>query len=129
MCLAFASYKKFKVYQMDVKNAFLYGVVKEEVYVGQPLGFEDPIHRDKVYVLNKALYGLHQAPRQWYEELSTYLLSKGFKRGLVDCTLFTKRTGDDLLLVQIYVDDIICAGNLKSYAGKVRNECDGRDAV
>ena len=57
--------------------------------------------------MNKALYGLHQAPRQWYEELSTYLLSKGFKRGLVDCTLFTKRTGDDLLLVQIYVDDII----------------------
>ena len=92
MFLAFASYKKFKVYQMDVKSAFLYGVVKEEVYVGQPPGFEDPIHRDKVYVLNKALYGLHQAPRQWYEKLSTYLLSKGFKRGLVDCTLFTKQT-------------------------------------
>ena len=64
---------------MDVKSAFLYGVVKEEVYVGQPPGFEDAIYWDNVYVLNKALYGLHQAPRKWYEELSTYLLSKGFK--------------------------------------------------
>ena len=107
MFLAYASYKRFKVYQMDVKSAFLYGVVKEEVYVGQPPGFEDPFHRDKVYKLNKALYGLHQAPRQWYEMLSTYLVSKGFKRGLVDCTLFSKEKGGDLLLVQVYVDDII----------------------
>ena len=92
---------------MDVKSAFLYGVVKEEVYVGQPPGFEDPIHRDKVYKLKKALYGLHQSPRQWYEMLSNYLVSKGFKRGLVDCTLFTKQKGVDLLLVQVYVGDII----------------------
>src|ERR1044071_32737 len=107
MFLAYASYKRFKVYQMDVKSAFLYGVVKEEVYVAQPPGFEDPLHREKVYKLNKALYGLHQAPREWYQMLSNYLISNGFKRGLVDCTLFTKEKGGDRLLVQVYVDDII----------------------
>src|ERR1044071_9526117 len=107
MFLAYASYKRFKVYQMDVKSAFLYGVVKEEVYVAQPPGFEDPLHREKVYKLNKALYGLHQAPREWYQMLSNYLISNGFKRGLVDCTLFTKEKGGDCLLVQVYVDDII----------------------
>ena len=88
--LAYASYKKFKVYQMDVKSAFLYGSVEEEVYVSQPPGFEDPFHRDKVYRLNKALYGLHQAPRQWYAMLSKYLLKNGFNRGLIDCTPFVK---------------------------------------
>ncbi|KAJ0805060.1 putative RNA-directed DNA polymerase [Helianthus annuus] len=105
--LAYASFKKFKVYQMDVKSAFLHGVVKEEVYVEQPPGFEDPLHPDRVLLLNKALYGLHQAPRAWYETLSTYLLSNGFRRGLIDCTLFIKENGEDLLLVQVYVDDII----------------------
>ncbi|KAJ0600422.1 putative RNA-directed DNA polymerase [Helianthus annuus] len=105
--LAYASFKKFKVYQMDVKSAFLHGVVEEEVYVEQPPGFEDPLHPDRVLLLNKALYGLHQAPRAWYETLSTYLLSNGFRWGLIDCTLFIKEKGEDLLLVQVYVDDII----------------------
>ncbi|KAJ9538252.1 hypothetical protein OSB04_030985 [Centaurea solstitialis] len=105
--LAFASYKRFKVYQMDVKSAFLYGKIEEEVYVCQPPGFEDPKFPDKVYKLRKALYGLHQAPRAWYDTLSTYLLENQFERGVIDKTLFIKKNGSDLLLVQIYVDDII----------------------
>ncbi|KAJ0555461.1 putative RNA-directed DNA polymerase [Helianthus annuus] len=105
--LAYASFKGFKVYQMDVKSAFLHGVVEEEVYVEQPPGFEDPVHPDRVWLLNKDLYGLHQAPRAWYATLSTYLLENGFRRGLIDCTLFIKEQDGDLLLVQVYVDDII----------------------
>nr|GEV83296.1 uncharacterized mitochondrial protein AtMg00810-like [Tanacetum cinerariifolium] len=92
---------------MDVKSAFLYGTIKEEVYVCQSLGFEDPDHLDKVYKVVKALYGLHQAPRAWYETLANYLLENGFHRGKIDQTLFIKRQKCDILLVQIYVDDII----------------------
>jgi hypothetical protein len=105
--LAYASFKRFKVYQMDVKSAFLYGKIEEEVYVCQPPGFEDPKYPEKVYRLDKALYGLHQAPRAWYDTLSTYLLEHDFKRGTIDKTLFIKRAKKDILLVQIYVDDII----------------------
>ena len=105
--LAFASYKKFKVYQMDVKSAFLNAELQEHVYVSQPPGFEDPLHRDKVYKLDKALYGLHQAPRAWYENLSQHLLKNGFRRGVIDCTLFIKVVDGHTILVQVYVDDII----------------------
>ncbi|KAJ0851918.1 putative RNA-directed DNA polymerase [Helianthus annuus] len=105
--LAFASWKGFKVYQLDVKSAFLYGKIKEEVYVGQPSGFTDPVHKDKVYLLDKALYGIHLAPRAWYETLSQHLLTNGFTRGTVDSTMFTKEVAGHLLIVQIYVDDII----------------------
>ncbi|KAI3732428.1 hypothetical protein L1987_63633 [Smallanthus sonchifolius] len=105
--LAYASYKRFKVYQMDVKSAFLHGEISEVVYVSQPPGFEDPMHRDRVYKLDKALYGLHQAPRAWYETLSTHLLNNGFRRGVIDCTLFIREKGGELLMVQVYVDDII----------------------
>ena len=92
---------------MDVKSAFLYGIIEEGVYVCQPLGFKYPKFPDKVYRLDKALYGLHQAPRAWYDTLSTYLLENDFKRGTIDKTLFIKRVKKDILLVQIYVDDII----------------------
>ncbi|KAI3815599.1 hypothetical protein L1987_15273 [Smallanthus sonchifolius] len=105
--LAFASFKGFKVFQLDVKSAFLYGKVKEEVYVCQPPGFEDPLNPNMVFKLDKALYGLHQAPRAWYETLSTHLLANDFVRGKIDSTLFIKKSGGDYLLVQIYVDDII----------------------
>nr|GEU42987.1 hypothetical protein [Tanacetum cinerariifolium] len=105
--MAYASFKDFIVYQMDVNSAFLYGTIEEEVYVCQPPGFKDPDFPDKVYEVKKALYGLHQAPRAWYETLSTYLLNNGFKRGQIDKTLFIKRNKDDILLVQVYVDDII----------------------
>nr|GEW29112.1 hypothetical protein [Tanacetum cinerariifolium] len=97
----------FLVYQMDVKSAFLYGTIKEEVYVCQPLGFEDPDYPDKVYKVVKALCGLHQAPRACYETLATYLLENGFQIGTIDQTLFIKKQKGDILLVQIYVDDII----------------------
>ncbi|GKD53716.1 putative ribonuclease H-like domain-containing protein, partial [Tanacetum coccineum] len=105
--LAYASFKDFVVYQMDVKNVFLYGKIEEEVYVCQPPGFEDPEFPDKVYKVEKALYGLHQAPKAWYKTLSTYLLDNRFQRGQIDKTLFIKRVKGDILLVQVYVDDII----------------------
>ncbi|GJZ70607.1 putative ribonuclease H-like domain-containing protein [Tanacetum coccineum] len=93
--LAYASFMGFIVYQMDVKSAFLYGTIEEEVYVCQPPGFEDPQFPDKVYKVEKALYGLHQAPRAWYETLSTYLLENRFRRGTIDKTLFIKKDKDD----------------------------------
>ncbi|GJU29877.1 putative ribonuclease H-like domain-containing protein [Tanacetum coccineum] len=89
--LAYASFKDFVVYQMDVKSAFLYGKIEKEVYVCQPPGFEDPDFPDRVYKVKKALYGLHQAPRAWYETLSTYLLDNRFQRGIIDKTLFIRR--------------------------------------
>ncbi|GJV52503.1 putative ribonuclease H-like domain-containing protein [Tanacetum coccineum] len=111
--LAFASFMGFTVYQMDVKSAFLYGNITEEVYVKQPPGFEDPSHPNKVYRVVKALYGLHQAPRAWYERLSTFLLKHRYRRGAIDKTLFIKKDRRDIMLVQVYVDDIIF-GSTKS---------------
>ncbi|GJU39191.1 putative ribonuclease H-like domain-containing protein [Tanacetum coccineum] len=97
--LAYASFKDFVVYQMDVKSAFLYGKIEEDMYVCQPPGFKDPDFLDRVYKVEKALYGLHQAPRAWYETLSTYLLDNGFQRGKIDKTLFIKRYKGDILLM------------------------------
>nr|GEX66398.1 copia protein [Tanacetum cinerariifolium] len=111
--LAYASFKDFVVYQMDVKSAFLYGRIEEEVYVCQPLRFEDLNFPDKVYKVEKALYGLHQALRTWYETLSAYLLDNGFHKGQIDKKLFIKRHKDDILLVQVYVDDIIFGSTKK----------------
>ncbi|GJS17764.1 putative ribonuclease H-like domain-containing protein [Tanacetum coccineum] len=99
---------------MDVKSAFLYGTIKEEVYVCQPLGFENSQFPNKVYKVEKALYGLHQAPRAWHKTLSTYLLENGFRRGIIDKTLFIKKHQGDILLVQVYVDDIIFESTKKS---------------
>ncbi|GKB99477.1 putative ribonuclease H-like domain-containing protein [Tanacetum coccineum] len=103
--LTYTSFKDFVMYQMDVKSAFLYGKIEEEVYVCQPPGFEDPDFPNRVYKLEKALYGLHQALRAWYETLSTYLLDNGFQRGTIDKTLFIRRDKGDILLVQVYVED------------------------
>ncbi|GJX05351.1 ribonuclease H-like domain-containing protein [Tanacetum coccineum] len=113
--LAFASFMGFIVYQMDVKSAFLYGTIDEEVYVSQPPGFVDPDHPNKVYKVVKALYGLHQAPRAWYATLSTFLEKHGYKRGTIDKTLFIKRDKKDIMLVQVYVDDIIFGSTNKSW--------------
>nr|GFC51266.1 putative ribonuclease H-like domain-containing protein [Tanacetum cinerariifolium] len=85
--LAYASFMGFTVYQMDVKSAFLYGTIDEEVYVMQPSGFQDPKYPSRVYKVEKAMYRLHQAPRAWYGTLSKYLLSNGFQRGTIDQTL------------------------------------------
>nr|GEX07303.1 copia protein [Tanacetum cinerariifolium] len=105
--LAYAAHKNMVVYQMDVKTAFLNGNLWEEVYVSQPDGFMDLDNPNHVYKLKKALYGLKQAPRAWYDMLSSFLLSQDFSKGSVDPTLFIRKNGNGLLLVQIYVDDII----------------------
>ncbi|GKC52776.1 putative ribonuclease H-like domain-containing protein [Tanacetum coccineum] len=101
LLLAYASFKDF-VYQMDIKSAFLYGNIEEEIYVCEPPGFEDPDFPNRVYKV--ALYGLHQAPRAWYETLLTYLLDNGFQRGKIDKTLFIRRDKGDILLVQVSVE-------------------------
>nr|GFA90127.1 hypothetical protein [Tanacetum cinerariifolium] len=98
--LAYASFMGFMVFQMDVKSAFLYGTIEEEVYVCQPSGFKDPDYPDKVYKMVKALYGLHQAPKAWYETLANYLLENGFPREKIDQTLFIKKQKGDIFLVQ-----------------------------
>ncbi|GKC28976.1 retrovirus-related pol polyprotein from transposon TNT 1-94 [Tanacetum coccineum] len=105
--LAYAAHKSFTVFQMDVKTAFLHGTLKEDVYVCQPEGFIDADHPSHVYKLKKALYGLKQAPRAWYDELSKFLLQNHFFKGTIDPTLFIRRFNDDILVVQVYVDDII----------------------
>nr|GEY88002.1 hypothetical protein [Tanacetum cinerariifolium] len=104
--LAYASFMGFPMYQMDVKSAFLYGTIEQKVYVCQPPGFEDPQNPDKVYKVVKALYGLHQAHRAWYETLPTYLLENGFKRDTIDQTLFIKKQQKDILLVKQKKDGI-----------------------
>nr|GEY48452.1 putative ribonuclease H-like domain-containing protein [Tanacetum cinerariifolium] len=105
--LAYASFMDFVVYQMDVKSAFLYGTIDEEVYVMQPLGFQDLEFPSKVYKVEKAMYGLHQAPRAWYGTLLKYLLKNGLQRGIIDQTLFIRKQREDFILIQVYVDDII----------------------
>ncbi|GKF73205.1 putative ribonuclease H-like domain-containing protein [Tanacetum coccineum] len=112
--LAFASFMGFILYQMDVKSAFLYDTIDEEVYVSQPPGFVDPDHPTKVYKVVKALYGLQQAPRAWSATLSTFLEKHRYKRGTIDKTLFIKRDKNDIMLVQVYVDDIIFGFTNKS---------------
>ncbi|GKE30550.1 retrovirus-related pol polyprotein from transposon TNT 1-94 [Tanacetum coccineum] len=92
---------------MDVKIAFLNVPLKEEVYVSQPDGFVDPHLPDHVYRVKKSLYGLKQAPRAWYDKLTSFLIKHHFTKGIVDPTLFIRRHGGDILLVQVYVDDII----------------------
>ncbi|GJS43446.1 retrovirus-related pol polyprotein from transposon TNT 1-94 [Tanacetum coccineum] len=107
----FAAHMNMVVYQMDVKIAFLNGIIREEVYVSQPNRFVDPENPNHVYKLKKALYGLKQAPSAWYDLLSSFLLSQKFTEGTVDPTLFVKKEGKDILLVKIYVDDIIFSSN------------------
>nr|GEY04077.1 retrovirus-related Pol polyprotein from transposon TNT 1-94 [Tanacetum cinerariifolium] len=114
--LAYAAHKGFTVYQMDVKTAFLHGSLKEDVYVCQPKGFIDADYPSHVYKLKKALYGLKQAPRAWYYELSTFLLQNRFSKGTIDLTLFTRCFDDDILVVQVYVDDIIFGSTDLRYA-------------
>ncbi|GKA47149.1 retrovirus-related pol polyprotein from transposon TNT 1-94 [Tanacetum coccineum] len=120
--LANAASKNMTVYQMDVKTAFLNGELKEVVYVSQPEGFVDPDRPHHVYRLKKALYGLKQAPRAWYDTLSKFLLAQGFSKGVVDPTLFIRKTGKHTLHVQIYVDDIIFASTDPKDCDRFSNE-------
>nr|GEY67540.1 retrovirus-related Pol polyprotein from transposon TNT 1-94 [Tanacetum cinerariifolium] len=114
--LAYAAHKSFTVFQMDVKTAFLHGSLKEDVYVCQPEGFIDADHPSHVYKLKKALYGLKQAPKAWYDELSTFLLDNHFIKGTIDQTLFIRRFHNDILVVQVYVDDIIFGSTHPSHS-------------
>ncbi|GJV60372.1 retrovirus-related pol polyprotein from transposon TNT 1-94 [Tanacetum coccineum] len=107
MFIAYVAHKGIIIFQMDVKTAFLNGPLKKEVYVNQPKGFIDPEFSTHVYRLKKALYSLKQAPRAWYDKLSSFLIKHGFTKGIIDPTLFTRRHREDILLVQVYVDDII----------------------
>ncbi|GJU49677.1 retrovirus-related pol polyprotein from transposon TNT 1-94 [Tanacetum coccineum] len=112
--LASACALDFKLFQMDVKSAFLNGFINEEVYVAQPPGFIDFEKPNHVYKLKKALYGLKQAPKAWYDRLKAFLIKHEYKMGMVDNTLFTKKKSLNLIIVQIYVDDIIFVGKYKS---------------
>ncbi|GJW96011.1 retrovirus-related pol polyprotein from transposon TNT 1-94 [Tanacetum coccineum] len=105
--IAYVAHKNMTVFQMDVKTAFLNGILKEEVYASQPEGFVDQENPTHVFRLNKALYVLKQAPKAWYDLLSKFLLYQQFIKGAVDPTLFTWKEGEHIILVQIYVDDII----------------------
>ncbi|GJS99409.1 retrovirus-related pol polyprotein from transposon TNT 1-94 [Tanacetum coccineum] len=120
--VAYAAHKNMLIYQMDVKTAFLNGELKEEVYVSQPEGFVDQDNPSHVYKLKKALYGLKQAPRAWYDMLSSFLISQQFSKGAVDPTLFTRHAGNDILLVQIYVDDIIFASTNTAMCDEFANQ-------
>nr|GFC66050.1 copia protein [Tanacetum cinerariifolium] len=118
--VAYAAHKNFPIFQMDVKTTFLNGPLKEEVFVQQPDGFVDPDFLNHVYRLKKALYGQKQAPRAWYDKLSSFLIEHHFTKGIVDPTLFTRRYGDDILLVQIYVDDIIFGSTKPVFAKRFK---------
>ena len=105
--LALACHLKFKLYQMNVKSAFLNGFLKEEVYVSQPKGFVDPHYPNHVLYLKKTLYGLKQAPRAWYDRLIEYLVANGFSRGQADKTMFIKKVDGELVVAQVHIDDVI----------------------
>jgi hypothetical protein len=113
--IAYATNHDFKLYQMDVKSAFLNGPLQERVYVEQPLGFEDPRKPNNVYLLHKALYGLKQAPRACYDCLKDFLNKNGFTIGKADSTLFTRKVDNELFVCQIYVDDIIFGSTSENF--------------
>nr|GFB03035.1 retrovirus-related Pol polyprotein from transposon TNT 1-94 [Tanacetum cinerariifolium] len=119
--LAYAAHKNFTVFQMDIKTTFLNVILKEEVYVGQPLGFVSKQYPDHVYALDKALYWLKQAPRAWYDVLSQFLIKSDFQKGSIDITLFIKKKGKHIMLIQIYVDDIIFGSTNPKYCTKFSN--------
>jgi hypothetical protein len=119
--LAYATHHDFKLYQMDVKSAFLNGPIKKEVYVEQPPGFEDQEYPNYVYKLHKALHGLKQTPRAQYECLRDFLTQNGFKIGKADSMLFIRKVDKDLLICQIYVDDIIFGSTNQSFCDEFSN--------
>ncbi|CAL8993818.1 unnamed protein product, partial [Prunus brigantina] len=121
--IALAAQNGWKLYQLDVKSAFLNGVLKEEVYVDQPDGFVTTNYEDKVYKLKKALYGLKQAPRAWYEEINAYLVDCGYVRSTSEATLYCKtKEGSGTLIVSIYVDDIVYTGSSEELIAEFKTE-------
>ena len=120
--LSIACTMDFKLYQMNVKCAFLNGFLNEEVFVEQPKGFQDPHFSDHVLRLKKAVYEMKQAPRAWYDRLTNYLLDRGFQRGYIDRTLFVKKDENHLLVAQVYVDDIVFRATVDARALKFFKE-------
>jgi hypothetical protein len=116
--LAFSVAKGFKLHQMDVKIAFLNGVLEEQVNVRQPPGFESEKYPHRLYELRKALYGLKRAPRAWYGRFRGFLFERGFEMGKVDQTLFLLRQGRDILIVHVYMDDIVFGGSSNSLVAR-----------
>jgi hypothetical protein len=113
--LEYATHHDFKLYQIDVKSAFLNRPIKKEVYVEQPPGIEDEEHPKHVYKLHKELYELKQAPRVWYECLSDFFTKNGFNIGKGNSTLFARKVDKYLFICQIYVDDIIFGSTNQSF--------------
>ena len=111
LILALAAQKNWRVYQLDVKSAFLNGYLEEEIFVEQPQGFAVKGQEDKVYLLHKALYGLKQAPRAWYSRIDDHLLKIGFKKSLSESTLYVKIVNDDIIVISLYVDDLLVTGS------------------
>ena len=111
LLLALSVHKGWKVYQLDVKSAFLNGYLQEEIFVEQPMGFQVKGQEDKVYLLKKALYGLKQAPRAWYSRIDEHLHNLGFVKSLSEATLYVKGTDANLIIVSVYVDDLLVIGS------------------
>ena len=112
MFLALSFHKNFKVYQMEVKPAFLNGKLEEEVYIEQPEGFLLSENNDYVCKLKNSLYGLKQAPIAWFSRLDSYLKQQGFKRGATETNLYLKIKDKNMIIVVVYVDDIIFGSNI-----------------
>ncbi|GKC80391.1 retrovirus-related pol polyprotein from transposon TNT 1-94 [Tanacetum coccineum] len=128
--ITFATHMNMVIYQIDVKTAFLNVILQEDVYVSQPDGFVDLENPNHVYKLKKSLYGLKEAPRDWYDLISSFLLSQDFSKGAVDPTLFVRSEGKDILLAQIYVDDIIFASTKPELCEKKNPKpCYGKETV
>lgn len=126
LLLALAAHKSWEVHHLDVKSAFLNGKLYEEVYVQQPEGYEEPGQERKVYRLFKALYGLRQAPRAWYNQLNKCLEKLGFIKCPLEHAVYTKREGDETLIIGVYVDDLIITGtnvnNINEFKAQMSKE-------
>ncbi|WVZ15405.1 hypothetical protein V8G54_012971 [Vigna mungo] len=122
LLLAIAAQKSWKVFHLDVKSAFLNGILQEEIYVEQPQGFVKESEGDTVYLLKKALYGLKQAPRAWYSKIDEYLLNFGFEKSLSETTLYVKHNDTDILIVSLYVDDLLVIGNNTEHIQNFKQE-------
>lgn len=122
LLLAVAAQKNWKVFQLDVKSAFLNGYLQEEIYVEQPEGYVKEGEEDKVYLLKKALYGLKQAPRAWYSRIDEHLCNLGFAKSPSESTLYVKHNGDDVLIISLYVDDLLVTGNKACIVEKFKQE-------
>lgn len=122
LLLAVAAQKGWKVFQLDVKSAFLNGFLKEEIFVEQPDGFVVQGQEDKVYLLKKALYGLKQAPRAWYSRIDDHLISLGFNKSLSEATLYVRSEDTNIIIVSVYVDDLLITGNNQELIDEFKSE-------